>query len=60
VWTHRSGRLLRFLPISALVISASDIRRRRAAGRSTRYLVPDAVHAYLEQHALWAPRDPAR
>jgi nicotinate-nucleotide adenylyltransferase len=39
-------------------LSASDLRRRAAAGRSLRYLVPDAVGAYIEDHALY--RNPRR
>lgn len=53
VYAHRSGRDLRFLPITALMISASDIRRRRALGASIRYLVPDAVRTYVETHQLY-------
>lgn len=34
-------------------LSASDIRARAAAGRSVRYLVPDAVAAYIGDHALY-------
>jgi len=34
-------------------LSASDIRARAAAGRSIRYLVPDAVAAYIGDHALY-------
>ena len=41
-------------------LSASDIRARAAAGRSLRYLVPDAVAAYIGDHALYQHirRDP--
>jgi nicotinate-nucleotide adenylyltransferase len=54
VYVHRSGRALRFLPVTALMISASDIRRRCAEGRSIRYLVPDAVADYVATHGLYA------
>ena len=59
VYVHRSGRALRFLPVTALMISASDIRRRCAEGRSIRYLVPDAVAEYVAQHGLYSTREPA-
>jgi len=54
VYVHRSGRALRFLPVTALMISASDIRRRCASGHSIRYLVPDAVADYIATHGLYA------
>lgn len=41
--------------LAALDISATAIRTLRAAGRSTRYLQPDAVLAYMEQHHLYGP-----
>jgi len=34
-------------------LSASEIRSRAAAGRSMRYLVPDAVAAYIGDHGLY-------
>jgi nicotinate-nucleotide adenylyltransferase len=34
-------------------LSASEIRARAAAGRSLRYLVPDAVAAYIGDHGLY-------
>lgn len=60
VYVHRSGFTLRFLPVTALMISASDIRRRCAAGLSIRYLVPPAVAAYIATHGLYTGRTPAR
>jgi nicotinate-nucleotide adenylyltransferase len=54
MYVHRSGRTLRFLPVTALMISASDIRRRCRSGHSIRYLVPDAVADYVAAHGLYA------
>ena len=34
-------------------VSATDIRDRVRQGRSIRYLVPDAVAAYIRQHTLY-------
>jgi len=34
-------------------ISASDLARRIATGRSVRYQIPDSVCQYIEQHALY-------
>ncbi len=47
-----------FLDGPHLRLSASDLRARAAAGRSLRYLVPDAVAAYIGDHALY--QDPWR
>lgn len=60
VYVHRSGSTLRFLPVTALMISASDIRQRCASGRSIRYLVPSTVADYLTSHGLYAGRTAAR
>jgi len=35
-------------------LSATDVRRRVQEGRSIRYLVPQAVRAYIEDHGLYA------
>jgi nicotinate-nucleotide adenylyltransferase len=53
------GREDRFALLSGplLPISGSVIRRRAAAGRSVRYLVPDAVARYIADHQLY--REPA-
>lgn len=39
-------------------LSASELRTRAAAGRTLRYLVPDAVAAYIDDHGLY--RTPRR
>jgi nicotinate-nucleotide adenylyltransferase len=38
-----------------LANSASDVRRRAAAGNSIRYLVPPEVEAYIHEHGLYRP-----
>lgn len=52
---HFPGRedRIAFLPGPLLPISGSVVRRRAAAGRSVRYLVPDAVARYITDHALY-------
>ncbi len=42
-----------FLDAPRLRLSASELRARAATGRSLRYLVPDAVSAYISDHALY-------
>ncbi len=42
-----------FLDSPRLKLSATGIRARVAAGRSIRYLVPDAVIAYIGDHGLY-------
>ena len=43
------------LAIPKLEISATDIRRRVAEGRTIRYLLPNAVADYIHQHHLYTP-----
>ena len=52
---HFPGREARFAFLSGplLPISGSVVRRRAAAGRSVRYLVPDAVARYIADHDLY-------
>lgn len=50
----RAARV-RLLDVPLLDISASDIRRRVAEGRSIRYMVPDAVADYIAAHEPYAP-----
>jgi len=53
---HLPGReaRFRFIPGPLLPISGSVVRHRAAAGRSVRYLVPDAVARYIDHHHLYA------
>jgi nicotinate-nucleotide adenylyltransferase len=45
-----------FLDGPRLRLSASELRAQAAAGRSLRYLVPDAVSAYIGDHGLYQNR----
>jgi len=47
-----------FLDGPRMRLSASELRRRAESGRSVRYLVPDAVAAYIDDHGLY--RTPRR
>lgn len=47
-----AGRVL-WITMPRLDISATDLRERAAAGRSLRYLVPDAVARYIAQQAIY-------
>jgi nicotinate-nucleotide adenylyltransferase len=51
------GRIL-LQPVTQLDISATDIRARLRAGRSARYLVPDAVLDLMSRERLYAPDGP--
>ncbi len=53
----RFANRVRYAAAPVLEISATDVRARLAAGRSVRYLVPDAVRAYIADHGLYAPEE---
>ncbi|XKE47511.1 nicotinate-nucleotide adenylyltransferase [Halomonas organivorans] len=48
-----SGGLLRLRLPSRMAISATELRRRLAEGRSVRYLLPEAVEARILDHGLY-------
>jgi nicotinate-nucleotide adenylyltransferase len=54
---HRSGRTwVRIVEITALDVSASEIRARLRAGRSVRYLLPESVAGLVEQSGVYGER----
>lgn len=50
---HLSGGIL-LRPITALEISATDIRKQIAMGKNTRYLLPDRVYEYIKKHGTYS------
>jgi nicotinate-nucleotide adenylyltransferase len=48
-----------FFDMPRVDVSSSEIRRRVAAGRPVRWLVPDGVRAYVEEHGLYQSAVPA-
>ena len=54
---HRSaGTWLRHVPIGALDISSTELRKRLSEGRSVRYLLPDSVHDAVLRSGIYADR----
>jgi nicotinate-nucleotide adenylyltransferase len=52
-----AGRVVAF-PMTQLGISASEVRRRLASGRSARYLLPPEVLAYIRASGLYREDKP--
>jgi nicotinate-nucleotide adenylyltransferase len=47
------GKRIVWVEMPRVDISATELRRRASEGRSLRYLVPDAVEAYIRERALY-------
>ncbi len=48
-----ASRRITVVDTPGVAVSATELRRRVAEGRSIRYLVPDAVIAYIQEHGLY-------
>jgi nicotinate-nucleotide adenylyltransferase len=49
----RFANHVRYAAAPVMEISGTEVRARRRAGRSIRYLVPEAVRTYIETHDLY-------
>ncbi|MFP4152697.1 MAG: nicotinate (nicotinamide) nucleotide adenylyltransferase [Alkalispirochaeta sp.] len=55
--TTRTGTTPRFIGNPRLRLSATELRERLFQRRIVRYLVPDSVYGYIEEHRLYRQRD---
>ncbi|PQJ35995.1 nicotinate (nicotinamide) nucleotide adenylyltransferase [Salinibacter sp. 10B] len=49
----RFANRVRFVSAPVMEVSGTEIRSRRRAGRSIRYLVPETVRSYIREHNLY-------
>jgi nicotinate-nucleotide adenylyltransferase len=50
---------VRFFDMPRIDVSSTLVRHRVAEGKPIRYLVPDKVAAYIEEHGLYTASTPA-
>jgi nicotinate-nucleotide adenylyltransferase len=53
----RFANHVRYVAAPVMEVSGTEVRARRRAGRSIRYLVPDDVRTYIETHDLYRNAD---
>ena len=58
-YEHRSGRRIHFCRIPLLDISSTGVRQALHDGKSVKYLVPDAVARYIDEHTLYCKKETA-
>ncbi len=51
----RFANRVRFVSAPVMEVSGTEIRSRRRAGRSIRYLVPETVRSYIQEQNLYPP-----
>lgn len=49
----RFANRVRYVAAPVMEVSGTEVRGRCEAGRSIRYLVPDSVRTYIEEHGLY-------
>ena len=55
----KGSRKVRYLEMPVIQVSSSVVRRRVAEGKPIRYLVPDPVLRYIQEHGLYGASTPA-
>jgi nicotinate-nucleotide adenylyltransferase len=55
----KGAAAVRFFDMQRIDVSSSLVRRRVAEGKPIRYLVPDKVAAYIDEHGLYKASTPA-
>ncbi len=53
---HRAGTRIELIPITALEISSSQVRKACREARSIRFLVPESIREAIEKSGAYAPR----